>query len=98
MPNEKIYAEVEAHPFVQSRAYKTVYQDGAVVSREQLPAGYGAYDQYKEMSGTIYHASDCRVTYWVVEDANTWLGKRVHYEVQFRNGMSWDPRDPMGYY
>ena len=98
MPNEKIYAEVESHPFVQSRAFKTVYIDGQPVSREQLPATYGPYDQYKEMPGTIYHASDCRVTYWVVSDPNTWLGSRVHYEVQFLNGKSWDPNNPNGYY
>ena len=98
MPNEKIYAEVECHPFVQSRAFKTVKIDGVVQSVEQLPATYGSYDQYKEMPGVIYHASDCLVTYWVVEDPDTWLGQRIHYQVMFKNGEGWDPNDPNHYY
>lgn len=97
-PDQKIYAEVECHPFVQSRAYKVVKVDGVVQSCEALPGTYGSYDQYRAMEGTIYHASDCLVTYWVVEDASTYLGKRVHYEVMFLNGHSWDPDDPAGWY
>lgn len=97
-PDKKIYAEVEVHPFVQSRAYKIVKVDGVEQSRTMLPATYGSCDQYKQMSGTVYHASDCLVTYWIVDDPNTYLGKRVHYQVMFKNGEGWDQNDPMGYY
>lgn len=98
MPNEKIYVEVDPHPFVQSRAYKVVKVDGVVQSTEALPGTYGSYDQYRPMEGTVYHASDCLVTYWVVEDAAAYLGKRVHYQVMFLNGQGWDPKDPAGCY
>jgi len=97
-PDRKIYADVEVHPFVQSRAYKIIKVDGVEQSRTALPGTYGSYDQYKQMSGTIYHASDCIVSYWIVDDPNTYLGKRVHYQVMFKNGQPWDQNNPLGHY
>ncbi len=97
-PGAKIYAEVEVHPFVQSRAYKVVKVDGIEQSRTALPGTYGSYDQYREMSGTLYHASDCLVSYWMTSAPETYLGQRVYHHVMFKNGESWDHNDPMGYY
>ncbi|MBQ8639742.1 MAG: VanW family protein [Lachnospiraceae bacterium] len=87
---KKFYLAEEVHPFVQSRAYKVVKVDGQEVSRTALPGGHGSIDQYREASGVLYHASDNIVDYWVVQDPNTYLGTRVHYQIMFRNGQPWD--------
>lgn len=55
--NYKHLVDVEVHPSLHCQSYKLVYDNGVLV--ETIPLNE---DRYREMTGTIYRASDCNVS------------------------------------
>ncbi len=92
---EKLYEEVAPHPTLSSKLIKTVLVDGQIVEQtvvnpEHRTGNNDGYDDYAPMRGVLYYASDCVVKSELINDPNTWLGQRIHHDVRFPNGETWN--------
>ena len=85
----KMRTVVDPHPAVKAKAYKLVYVDGQLQSKDLLNS-----DVYDPMSGVLYHTSDCKVETYVEPASGPNivypnLGWDVHPIVKTLDGADW---------
>ena len=101
--SSKAVADVETHPYVKAVSYRHVYVTDANGVETETEVTQWNSDTYRQMTGTIYIASDCNVSSQALPSSSPnavykYLGWDIYHSITFKNGQPWNPSAASGNY
>jgi len=88
---------------VKAVSYRHVYVTDANGVETETEVTQWNSDTYRQMTGTIYIASDCNVSSQAIPSSSPnavykYLGWDIYHSITFKNGQPWNPSAASGNY